>query len=205
MWQMSYHLQHGLKSKLPKHWTSHGFTWKGIAVISRLCVRGFKQCIKDLHDTFASTPVLMILQLRLVFAFSVQRSSFTFDITTAFLHAILNPDDDPILVWPPAAYFSNTTLVWKLKAAVYGLRTAPREWQNCFAEAFQKLGFRRVNSDGNVCVHKDLIVIMLVYVDGLMVLGEMLQSTDILKHTFLVFFVAETDNLYEDGANLPFI
>ena len=178
MWQMSYHLQHGLKSKLPKHWTSHGFTWKGIAVISRLCVRGFKQCIKDLHDTFVSTPVLMILQLRLVFAFSVQRSSFTFDITT---------------------------LVWKLKAAVYGLRTAPREWQNCFAEAFQKLGFRRVNSDGNVCVHNDLIVIMLVYVDGLMVFGEMLQSTDILKHTFLVFFVAETDNLYEDGANLPFI
>ena len=39
-----------------------------------------------------------------VFALSMQWRIFTFDITTAFLHAILNPDDDPIFVWPPAEY-----------------------------------------------------------------------------------------------------
>ena len=40
-------------------------TWKGMDIRSRLCVRGLTQWIKDLDDTFASTPVLMILRLLL--------------------------------------------------------------------------------------------------------------------------------------------
>ena len=100
--------------------------WKGMDVSSRLCARGFTQWIQDLDDTCASTPVLMVLKILLVFALSMQRSIFTFDITTAFLHAIRNPDDDPIIVWPPEAYFPNKTPVWKHARAVYGLRTVPR-------------------------------------------------------------------------------
>ena len=100
-----------------------------------------------------STPVLVSLKPLLVFALSKQRSILSCDITTAFLHAILSPDDDPILVWPAEEYFPNRTLVWELKRAVYGLRIAPREWQNLFAEELQKLGFIRLTSDGNIYVH----------------------------------------------------
>ena len=71
---------------------------------------------------------------------------FTFDITTAFLHAIFNPDDLPIFDLPPEEYFLNQALVWKLKRAVYGLRTGPPEWQTFFAEEFQKWRFRRFKS-----------------------------------------------------------
>jgi hypothetical protein len=53
-----------------------------------------------------------------VFSLGMQWSLFTFDITIAFRHAILNPDDDPIFVWPPEEYFPNKTLVWQLKRAV---------------------------------------------------------------------------------------
>ena len=100
--------------------------WKGMDKRSRLCVRGFKQWIKDLDDTFASTPVLLMLKCLFVFSVSMQCSICTFDITTAFLHALFNPDDDPIFGWPPEEYFPIKTLVWTLKRAVYGLRTAPR-------------------------------------------------------------------------------
>ena len=47
------------------------------------------------------------LKLVLVFALSMQWRIFTFDITTAFLHTILNPDDDPIFVLSPEEYFDT--------------------------------------------------------------------------------------------------
>ena len=39
-----------------------------------------------------------------------------------------------------------------LNKAVYGFRTAPREWETCFAEELHKMGFRRRKSDGHVYV-----------------------------------------------------
>ena len=69
---------------------------------------------------------------------------FTFGITAALLHAILNPDDDPISALLPEEYFPLKKLVWRLTRAVYGFRAAPREWQKFFAEELQKLGFRRI-------------------------------------------------------------
>ena len=67
--------------------------WKGSSVKARLCVRGFKQIIQDIDDTFASTPVIVILKLLLMFALSFNWSIECFDITTAFLHAVLDPSD----------------------------------------------------------------------------------------------------------------
>ena len=35
----------------------------------------------------------------------MQRRIFPYDITTAFMHATLDPDADPIYVWPPEEYY----------------------------------------------------------------------------------------------------
>ena len=72
--------------------------WKGSDIRSRLCVRGFKQNVTDLDDTFASTPTLIILKVLLVLALALGWSIFTYDVTTAFLHAYLDPEDEPICV-----------------------------------------------------------------------------------------------------------
>ena len=117
--------------------------WKGSDIRARLCVRGFNQIVKDLDHTFASTPVLLILKLLIVLALSMSWCIFTFDITTAFLHASLDPNDDLIYVWPPVEYFPFREVIWKLKRAVYGLRAAPREWEDHFAEQLQAMGFKR--------------------------------------------------------------
>ena len=103
---------------------------------------------------------------------------FTFDITATFLHAIINPGDDPIFVWPPEESSPLNKLLWRLKRALYGLRTAPRAWQKCFAEELQKLGFRRLKSDGNIYVHMIFTIIIFVYVDDFMVFGELLHIQD---------------------------
>ena len=39
--------------------------WEGNDIRSRLCVRGFKQVITDIDDTYDSTPVLLILKMLL--------------------------------------------------------------------------------------------------------------------------------------------
>ena len=113
-------------------------TWKGHASKSRLCVRGFKQNIEDMDDTYASTPVLCILKVLIVHALSRQWGIFTYDVTTAFLHAQLNPEATPIYVWAPIEFYPDGQTIGKLKRAVYGLRTAPREWQDHFAKELKK-------------------------------------------------------------------
>ena len=113
--------------------------WKGNDIRSRLCVRGFKQVITDIDDTYASTPVLLILKVLLVYALSVGWGIYSFDVTTAFLHATLDPGADPIYVWAPQEYDQDQQHIWRLKKAVYGLRTAPREWQDHFADELMKL------------------------------------------------------------------
>ena len=179
--------------------------WEGSDIRARLCVRGFNQIVKDLDHTFASTPVLLILKLLIVLALSMSWCIFTFDITTAFLHASLDPTDDPIYVWPPVEYFPFREVIWKLKRAVYGLRTAPREWQDHFAEQLQAMGFKRLKSDGNVYVHTHLQVIVLAYVDDLMVFGNKDHIFIIKTKLNSVFLIKETGNLNNEGSKVRFL
>ena len=72
--------------------------WKGF-VKSRLCVRGYKQKVSDLDDTYASTPVISILRILLIIALARGWMIYFFDISTAFLHARLS-SDEPVYVWP---------------------------------------------------------------------------------------------------------
>ena len=39
-----------------------------------------------------------------------------------------------VFVWPPKEFYPNGDCLWKLKKATYGLRQAPKLWQERFAE-----------------------------------------------------------------------
>ena len=79
-----------------------------------------------------------------------------------------------IFVWPPREYYPSGDVLWRLKRAMYGLRTAPRSWQDHFASVLKGAGFTRLQSDPNVYIHFLLRVIILAYVDDLMVFGPTL-------------------------------
>ncbi len=62
----------------------------------------------------------------------------------AFLHAPLG--NQHVYIWPPKEYYPEGTTLWRLKKAMYGLRSSPKAWQDYFAKSMTELGFRRLLS-----------------------------------------------------------
>lgn len=52
--------------------------------------------------------------------------------STAFLHA-----EEEVFVRPPIEFYLDLNVLWKLHKAMYGLKTAPKAWQQHFAETMQ--------------------------------------------------------------------
>ena len=134
----------------------------------RVVVRGcFQNVEKNEEDNlFASTPSLVTMRLLLCMAMSgITRG----DVRTAFLHAAMSGE---VYVWPPKEFYPNFDCLWRLKKAMYGLRQAPKLWQEHFAEVMtSKLGFRRCKSDPNLYCHESGKLYVLAYVDDLLVVG----------------------------------
>ena len=91
-------------------------------------------------------------------------------MSTAFLHALITGED--IRVIPPSEFYPDGNTVWKLKRALYGLRNAPRLWQDHFASVVEKNNFRRMKSDPNLYVRRQKRLYILCYVDDLMFFGS---------------------------------
>ena len=178
------------------------FTWKGSFVRARLCVRGFNQVVRDLDDIYASTPAFSILKLLLLIALSFGLSMVLYDISTAFLHAATT---ERILVRPPREFYPDGNVMWLLKRAMYGLRSAPADWQRHFAEVMSAMGFRRLQTEPNVYISITILTIIFVHVDDLILFCRPDRRDDIeqqLKSHFLIKYLA---NLNDDGNEAMFL
>ena len=133
----------------------------------RIVAKGFLETIQDLDNIYASTPIFGILRILLTMA---QHNHWTIqagDVSTAFLHAPAATDN--LYMWPPPELYPsghNTTTVWKLNKAIYGLRSSPKSWQDHFAQVLQQLGLTRLTSEPNVYRNKEQTMFVMVYVDG---------------------------------------
>ena len=87
------------------------------------------------------------------------------------MHAGL-PEGEQIFVQPPPEYYSDPDVIWRLKKALYGLKSSPRQWQDHFADVLLQLGAVRLKSDPNIFHFQKQKTIVMVYVDDLLVLGE---------------------------------
>ena len=89
----------------------------------RIVAKGYLETIQDLDNIYASTPIFGILRILLTMA---QHNHWTIqagDVSTAFLHAPAATDN--LYMWPPPELCRsghNTTTVWKLNKAIWGLR-----------------------------------------------------------------------------------
>ena len=156
----------------------------------RIVAKGFLETIQDLDNIYAGTPIFGILRILLTMA---QHNHWTIqagDVSTAFLHAPAATDN--LYMWPPPELYPsghNTTTVWKLNKAIYGLRSSPKSWQDHFAQALQQLGLSRLTSEPNVYRNNEQIMFVMVYVDDLLFLGQQ-QEVDktfkeVQKHVLL--------------------
>ena len=70
------------------------------------------------------------------------------DVSTAFLYApIAKHHDDKqryVYLWPPKERCPLQNKLWRLKKAMYELRSSPKAWQDYLAEVLQKLNFVRL-------------------------------------------------------------
>ena len=143
---------------------------KGDEVHSRIVGLGYDENIKDADDIYASTPLFRILRIILCMALCRGWSIRVGDISTAFLHAAINATR--ILLRPPSEFYPNKNILWRLKKAMYGLRSSPKAWQDHLASVLQRLGYIRLTSEPNVLKHPDGIAYMMCYVDDLLFVGE---------------------------------
>ena len=93
----------------------------------RIVAKGFLETIQDLDSIYASTPIFGILRILLTMALHKQWTIQAGDVSTAFLHAPAATDN--LYMWPPPELYPsghNSTTVWKLNKAIYGLRSSPK-------------------------------------------------------------------------------
>ena len=178
-----------LKKVIKSRWV---FRWKGDEIRARLCAKGYSQDITNM-DTFASTPLLLTLKILLLVALARGWKILFGDVSTAFLHALLGEDEE-IMVEPPSEYYSphGPKVIWRLRRPLYGLKTAPKQWQDHFANILTDLGGRRLKSEPNVYYFANSENYVLVYVDDVVVPGRDPQPLfDKIKDKVLLKFTGE--------------
>ena len=77
---------------------------KGATVRSRLVCRGFTEEVADLDDTYASTPLLVMVKLMILVSLSTSWTISFWDVGTALLHVPVTTD---IYVVPLLEYYDS--------------------------------------------------------------------------------------------------
>ena len=174
-------------------------------VKARYVAQGYAQYVEP--DAVCATT-LSPTTLRLCLTLALQRRYHmqTWDVSTAFLHATRS-EEEPIYLRPPMEFYDEESTLWRIKRAVYGLKTSPREWQDCFAKTLtKKLGMTRSRIDANLFTKTigNELVMILVYVDDLFILGPHDESNEMLRLLQKHFTMKQTGELTE-GSEVQFL
>jgi hypothetical protein len=108
---------------------------------ARLVARGFTQVYGiDYDATFA--PVLKYKSLRIILLLSViyNNNIEQLDVKTAFLNATVKEN---IYVQPPEGVVTTDKQILKLNKALYGIKQAPREWNENINKYLLSIQFKR--------------------------------------------------------------
>ena len=87
---------------------------------------------------------------------------------------------------------------------MYGLKTAPKAWQDYIAELLKELGFTRCKSDSNLYYHKEMKVYLLLYVDDVLVFGKRKEAQFLFDELAKRVLLRSTGEL-KPGTSIKFI
>ena len=94
---------------------------------ARFCRKGFIHEVSNTNvETYAATPSSQSLRLLLQHSILRNWQVTSCDVSSAFLNT---PITTEIFVVPPHEFIQDNNIVWRLNKALYGLRTAPKLWQ----------------------------------------------------------------------------
>ena len=140
---------------------------------ARLVAKGYvQQYGVDFEEVFAPVARLETIRLLISLAATNGWEIHHLDVKTAFLHGELK---EIVYVSQPEGFEKKgyEKKVYRLNKALYGLRQAPRAWNNKLNQILMELGFSKCTKEPSVyrkTVKGDLLVVA-VYVDDLFVTG----------------------------------
>ncbi|BES99090.1 kv channel-interacting protein [Nesidiocoris tenuis] len=134
---------------------------------ARLVARGFQEP-EEAGGELVYAPVCRLQTVRLLVSFAVQNKwpLRQFDVPTAFLNGYLDHD---VYIYPPEGY-RGTSPILKLNRALYGLRKAPKCWNDRFDSVMKRIHFRRSGHDA--CLYVGDNVFLALHVDDAILTGN---------------------------------
>ncbi|CAI7793095.1 unnamed protein product [Closterium sp. NIES-54] len=141
---------------------------------ARWVVRGFDQEHgRDFTETFAPVSQHTSLRILLAVAAMKRKKLRQIDVANAFLYA---PVDAEIYVELPHGSHGEPNQVCQLQKSLYGIKQAPRLWQQYLHARLTRIGFKQLPHDqGMYRFTKDNdYILLIVYVDNLLYI----ESTD---------------------------
>lgn len=157
---------------------------------ARIVAKGFRQKEgQDFFDTYS--PVTRITSIRTLLAVAsiYNLVIHQMDVKTAFLNGEL---DEEIYMLQPEGFIvkGQEHKVCKLVKSLYGLKQAPKQWHEKFDNTLLSNGFRINECDKCVYVkqYKHACVIICLYVDDMLIMGNNLDVINQTKQMLSSFF-----------------
>lgn len=119
------------------------------------------------HETYAATVKMKIFRFILALTAAFDLDTWHTDITNAFLNSRL--DEDVYCKLPDG--FAQPGKCIKLLRALYGLRRAPRLWQQELSDFLETQGLRQVKEESCLFTNDDGIF-LLFYVDDILMVSR---------------------------------
>ncbi|GJY65189.1 putative RNA-directed DNA polymerase [Tanacetum coccineum] len=135
----------------------------------------------DYEETFS--PVVKIVTIRCILTIAVNNKwpLFQLDINNAFLYGEL--EEDVYMSIPEGYSDQGDKRVCKLVKSLYGLKQAPSKWNEKLTSLLIENGFKQSLNDFSLFVKndKDVMLILLVYVDDIIVTGNNVDEINKFK------------------------
>ena len=173
---------------------------------ARLVAKGFTQVMGLNYGEFEQyAPVASYGTVRLLLALG---NLFNFemeqlDVDSAYLKGRINTDvfveipeglaeylQEMKSGLPEAADKAASKMAMKLNKTLYGLKQSGRLWNDTFAEEIKKHGYQRLRADQSVFIKriKGKLIILALYVDDILLLGEDQHVMNIAKRELMGMF-----------------
>lgn len=138
---------------------------------ARFCVRGdLQQAGRDFFETWSPLVQWSTVQLMLVLSTLWGMHSAQCDITAAFVHSDLKPNEHIYIHQPRGFVRGGSDYVLKLNKTLYGMRQSPKYFFDYLEGHLRDYGLRSSSFDPCLFLSKDLIV--LCYCDDILLYSK---------------------------------
>ncbi|KAM1687292.1 hypothetical protein ACFX2K_035287 [Malus domestica] len=115
---------------------------------------------------------------------------FQMDVNNAFLHGDL---EEEVYMKLPSSHprENEPNKVCRLHKAIYGLKQSPRAWYSKLSSVLEVAGFKRSHADSSLFVQSSIAgkLVVLIYVDDLIIIGDNISEIKTLKQSLHQKFV----------------